>query len=691
LGPDSQRSALPRTLQRLAAVNFPSFFTELKRRNVYKVAVVYAIVGWLVMQIAATVVPALHLSDAITSTVVLLVILGFPIALILAWAFELTPEGIKRTDEIEPGRQSPNRAWIYVVVIAGAISMALFFLGRYTAPTKLSGSATAAAKSIAVLPFENLSEDKANAYFAEGIQDEILTRLSKIADLKVISRTSTQHYKSAPENLREIAKQLGVAHILEGRVQKSGESVRVNVQLIQAASDSHLWADTYDRKLIDIFGVESEIAKAIAESLQAKITGIEKQELAAKPTNNPDAYDAYLRGLALYLRGFRAIDFINSTKSLEEAVRLDPRFAQAWALLARGHGNLYFFGFDATAARREAAHEALVTAEKLQPDLAETQLAKGWYLFRVERDFNGAKRVCETLRSMWPNNADALTLLSYILARQDNLAEAKARVQDALALDPRNVPLLKTVVVFARMERRFTDALKQCDRVLDIVPADPGAILDKVTVYQALGELDKAEALLTTFHPAVDDDNMARVLAYQKLLQRRYPEGVALLKSYLASPTPLLRTRPSRIRISLGDFQRLSGDAPAANASYARARDELDAQLKQQPDNSEIISALAQAYAGLGDKKVALQYAEQALALRPESQDVVLARLYEEDLARIEARFGEAHRAIKVLQHLLTVPYGNPPITPALLRLDPTFDPLQNDPRFQKLCEEKKP
>jgi TolB-like protein/Tfp pilus assembly protein PilF len=672
-------------------MNPKNFFIELKRRNVYKVAVVYAIVGWLVMQVAATVIPALHLSDAITSAVVLLVILGFPIALIIAWAFELTPEGIKRTDEIEPGRRSPNRAWIYVVVIAGAISVGLFFLGRYTAPTKLSGSANAAAKSIAVLPFENLSEDKANAYFAEGIQDEILTRLSKIADLKVISRTSTQHYRSAPENLREIAKQLGVAHILEGRVQKSGESVRVNVRLIQAASDSHLWADTYDRKLTDIFGVESEIAKTIADQLQAKITGIEKQELAAKPTNNPDAYDAYLRGLALYLRGFQSIDFINSTKSLEEAVRLDPRFAQAWALLARGYGNLYFFGFDATAARREAAHEALVTAEKLQPDLAETQLAKGWYLFRVERDFEGAKRVGETLRSKWPNNAEVLTLLSYILARQNHLAEAKARLQDALALDPRNVPLLKTVGVLARMERRFTDALKQGDRVLDIVPGDTGAILDKVTVYQALRELDKAEALLTTFHPAADDDYMARVLAYQKLLQRRYPDGVALLKSYLASPTPLLRIRLTQIRISLGDLQRLSGDAPAANASYARARDELDAQLKQQPDNSEIISALAQAYAGLGDKKVALQYAEQALALRPESQDVVLARLYEEDLARIEARFGEADRAIKVLQHLLTVPYGNPPITPALLRLDPTFDPLRNDPRFQKLCEEKQP
>jgi TolB-like protein/tetratricopeptide (TPR) repeat protein len=669
-------------------VNPKNVFAELKRRNVYKVAIAYAVVAWLLLQAASILFPTFEAPSWTMKVFVAMTALGFPIALIIAWAFELTPEGIKRTDEIEPGRRSRNRAWIYVVVIAGAISMALFFLGRYTAPTKLSGSANAANKSIAVLPFENLSEDKANAYFADGIQAEILTRLAKIADLKVISRTSTQRYQSKPANLSEIAKQLGVANVLEGSVQKAGDSVRVSVNLIQAASDSHLWADTYDRKLTDIFGVESEIAKAIAESLQAKITGIEKQELAAKPTNNPDAYDAYLRGLALYLRGFQTIDLINSTKSLEEAVRLDPRFAQAWALLARGYGNLYFFGIDATAERREAARKALETAEKLQPDLAETQLAKGWYLFRVERDFNGAKRICETLRSKWPNNAEVPTLLCYVLVRQGYSTEAKERLQDALTLDPRNVQLLKLVGFSARQERRFADALKQVDLVLDIVPGDTGAILDKASVYQALGQLDKAEAVLGTLNSAGPDPGMAQALAYQKLLQRRYPAGVSVLKSYLASPTPGLGVRLNQIRISLGDLQRLSGDAPAASASYAQARDELEAQLKQQPDNTRIISALAQAHTGLGNKKVALQHAEQALALRPESQDVLLARQYKENLARIEARFGESDRAIKGLQYLLTVAYGDPPLTPALLRLDPDWDQIRSDPRFQELCKD---
>ena len=327
----------------------------------------------------------------------------------------------------------------------------------------------------------------------------------------------------------------------------------------------------------------------------------------------------------------------------------------------------------------------------MQPDLAETQLAKGWYLFRVERDFNGAKRICETLRSKWPNNAEVPTLLCYVLVRQGYSTEAKERLQDALTLDPRNVQLLKLVGFSARQERRFADALKQVDLVLDIVPGDTGAILDKASVYQALGQLDKAEAVLGTLNSAGPDPGMAQALAYQKLLQRRYPAGVSVLKSYLASPTPWLGVRLNQIRISLGDLQRLSGDAPAASASYAQARDELEAQLKQQPDNTRIISALAQAYTGLGNKKVALQHAEQALALRPESQDVLLARQYKENLARIEARFGESDRAIKGLQYLLTVAYGDPPLTPALLRLDPDWDGLRGDPRFQELCKDKQP
>jgi TolB-like protein len=316
-------------------VNPKKFVTELRRRNVYKVAVAYAIVGWLVMQIAATVVPALHLSDAITSAVVLLVILGFPIALIIAWAFELTPEGLKRTEFADqlPTKAPRNRAWIYVVIIAGAISLSLFFFGRYTATSKQSGLTELPAKSIAVLPFENLSGNPENAYFTDGIQEEILMRLAKIADLKVVSRTSTVRYKRSPDNLREIATQLGVANVLEGSVQRTADRVHVNVQLIKAASDAHLWAEAYDRKLTDIFAVESEIAKTIADTLQAKLTGSERNAIAAQPTENTEAHQLYLRGRYLWNRRTGE----NLKKALayfEQAAEKDPHYALAYSGMA---------------------------------------------------------------------------------------------------------------------------------------------------------------------------------------------------------------------------------------------------------------------------------------------------------------------------------------------------------------------
>jgi TolB-like protein len=266
-----------------------NFFSELKRRNVYKVAVAYIVAGWALSQGIAQVFPVFEVPIWVIRLLVLLIIVGLPVALFLAWTFEMTPTGLKRTEAADAaGQQSKSRAWIYVALIGAAISVALFFVGRYTAPIQ-RGAAGPAEKSIAILPFENLSEEKGNAYFAEGVQDEILTRLAKIADLKVISRTSTQRFKSSPDNLREVAKQLGVANILEGSVQKVADQVRVNVQLVNALTDAHLWAETYDRKLTDIFGVESEIAKAIAESLQAKLTGGEQRALAVKPTNNAEA------------------------------------------------------------------------------------------------------------------------------------------------------------------------------------------------------------------------------------------------------------------------------------------------------------------------------------------------------------------------------------------------------------------
>jgi TolB-like protein len=319
-------------------VNPTKFLTELKRRNVYRAAVAYGVVAWFLTQLTTQVFPFFEIPNSAVRFVVIALAVGFPIAMLLSWLYELTPEGVVRTEDLDPVRarslqRATGRVLDFIIIGVLLLVIAMLIVGRR--PFYKQTGESISQKSIAVLPFENLSEDKANAYFADGIQDKILTRLSKIADLKVISRTSTQHYKSAPENLSEIARQLGVAHILEGRVQKSGDAVRVNVQLIRAANESHLWADTFDRKLTDIFLVESEVAKAIADQLLPKLTGQEEQVITAKPTDNVEAYDAYLRGLAYSLKtGTTPANFLGAQKYLREAVRLDPKFALSWALLS---------------------------------------------------------------------------------------------------------------------------------------------------------------------------------------------------------------------------------------------------------------------------------------------------------------------------------------------------------------------
>jgi len=452
-------------------MNPMSFFGELKRRNVYKVAVTYAVVGWVIAQIATQIFPFLEIPNWIVRLVIVLIAIGFPIALVIAWAFELTPEGLKRTEDVDLATRphTKSHAWIYVAVVAGAISVSLFFLGRYTARNGSSASSSATLeKSIAVLPFESLSDDKANAYFATGIQDEILARLSQIADLKVISKTSTQQYKSAPANLREIAKQLGVAHILEGSVQKANDQVRVTVQLINASNDAHLWASTYDRKLTDIFGVESEIAKSIAESLRAKLTGNEEQALALKPTNNPEAYDAYLRGLAAEGQ-FSVYAMEKAVGFYEEAVQLDPAFALAWSRLSRADFNLYNSPNDPTDARRDAAKRALDMAQKLQPHSPETLLALATYQVVVLRDYELAKTTYRMVGKMLPSSSDVPVSLAWIARRQGHWDETVGYYEQALVLDPRNIELLIGAAGNYSDLRKFGAALKLCDRALDIL------------------------------------------------------------------------------------------------------------------------------------------------------------------------------------------------------------------------------
>ena len=553
-------------------------------------------------------------------------------------------------------------------------------------------------KSIAVLPFENLSRDPDNAYFAEGIQDEILTRLAKIADLKVISRTSTQHYKSAPENLPEIARQLGVAHILEGSVQKSGDAVRVNVQLIKAANDSHLWADTFDRKLTDIFSVESEVAKAVADQLRAKLTGQEEQVITAKPTDNPEAYDAYLRGLAYTLKtGNTPANVLGAQKYLREAVRLDPKFALSWALLSNVEARGYLTQtLQSTVALREEARQAAETALTLQPNLGEAILAKGYYHYACLKDYDTAVRYFEQARKLLPNSSRIPEQLAYVTRRRGQWDQSESYFNEAERLDPRNVTVLTQHALSYVDLRRFPEALRKFDQVLNITPDDVDSLAIKAGIAQAEGDLPRASALLAPLHPTAVDLGQLETQVYQAILERQPAPVIPRLKEILAKPDPAMGYINGELRFYLGWAQEVAGDHAAAQESWKQARSELESFLKDQPENDGLMGDLALTNMGLGDKAAALALTERTMAVNPIEKDAMNGPFSIEILARVAVGTGEPDRAIAALQKILSIPYGgafgsNMPLTPALLRLDPMFDPLRNDPRFQKLCEEKQP
>jgi len=482
------------------------FFAELKRRNVYKVAVAYAIVGWLVVQIATQVFPFLEIPNWVVRLVIALVAIGFPVALIIAWAFELTPQGIKRTEDADRqgDRPSRSRTWIYVALLGAAVSVGLFFIGRYTAEKNgPAASAELSAKSIAVLPFDNLSRDPENAFFTEGVQDEILTRLAKVADLKVISRTSTQRFKSAPDDLRQIAKQLGVMHILEGSVQRSNDQVRVNVQLINAVTDAHLWAEIYDRKLTDIFTVESDIAKTIADTLQAKLTGAEKQMMTAPMTTDMAAYELYHKGRSLWEQ--RSGDNIPKAIAFyEQAIARDPNYALAYAGLANAYVLLpYYTGaprMESAAKAKEAANKAL----SLNPKVAEAHAALGKldsFGFDLARAIGEYQRAIElkpnyaTAHQWYGNDA----LVSY--GRFD---EAIAEGRRAIELDPLSPVINADLGITLYLSRRYDESIGQLKKTLTIDPTFFYAYYNLGIALQLKGDLPGA---IANFEKAVQLSN----------------------------------------------------------------------------------------------------------------------------------------------------------------------------------------
>jgi TolB-like protein/cytochrome c-type biogenesis protein CcmH/NrfG len=593
-------------------------------------------------------------------------------------------------------RRKPAIAWLIASLVALAAAMSWNVWRSELIPDNVGGT-----KGIAVLPFDNLSPDPDNAYFAEGIQEEILTRLVSIAGLKVISRTSTQRYQSKPRNLSQIAKQLGVANILEGSVQKAADQIRVNVRLINAQTDSHLWAETYEWKLTDIFGVESEIAKRIAELLQAKLTGREEQALAARPTNNPEAYDAYLRGLTFEARSYGS-SWINYSSDLlgkaigfyELAVQLDPNFALAWARLSRADAFLYFNG--ASPNQGDTAKRALENAQKREPDSSETLLALGYYQYWVLIDYGSAKATFGRVSKMLPGKSEVLRALAFVTRREGHWDESIAYFEQALALDPRNADLVSNTAQTYAMLRQFPTALKLCDRVLDIRPNEPDVMAVKARIFQLQGNLQEAAKLLVGISEQSPTLETFDIKITQLRLERKYGEAIRLLQAHLAQFHFASPDDMGIEQVALAFMQRLAGDTAGAKVTAERARNTLEQLNRDRPDNVGGAVTLSQVYAAIGEKDTALKAAERAIMLWPSAKDAMTGPAIEENLATIQANFGENSRAISKLTQLLQTPYsgwlyGGTPVTPALLRLDPLWDPLRADPAFQKLCEEKQP
>jgi TolB-like protein len=569
------------------------------------------------------------------------------------------------------------------LLVLGAVVAAFVFVLRRPARSTLA----APEKSIAVLPFENLSRDPDNAYFATGIQDEILTRLAKIGALKVIARTSTQQYAARPGNLSEIARQLSVANILEGAVQKAGDQVHINVQLIRAATDEHLWAESYDRKLENVFGVEAEVATAVAEALRAKLTGAEQQALEQKPTGNPEAYDTYLRGLAYALRSnYSESDTVDAIKYLSQAVELDPKFALAWTWLAHESALGYFnsWGTDVPGLRETAKRAAEKVAE-LQPDRGEAYLAKGYYQYYCDRDYDSAIASFDKARQLSSGNSDVLQALGLIWRRKGEWQLSLKYFQDAIDLDPRNISLLTAQAHVYWDLNHYSAALKGYDRILEISPDNPAALASKAGIYQAKGDLPAAATLLSRIHPDPSSD-LFGVQLQQWMYERRYAEAINVLENAIAGrDRPLGDWQRITYLSSLARLQQFSGDMAHARKTWQQVKTDAE-KLRATKGEQFGLEALVEAYAALGDKTKALAILEHTPALP--ASDPFRAAFFAEIKARIAVQAGDNDLAFEQLaitaQNSVSISYGD-------LKFNPLWDPLRGDPRFEKIVASLRP
>ncbi len=654
------------------------FFEEVRQRKVYRVAAAYVIAAGFIIQISSAVFPAWELPNWAFRLVVVFLLIGFPISLILAWAYDITPQGIRAT----PAPRTHRRRNLIMLIATGVIVSATagFFLLPRASARKID-------KSIAVLPFQNLSDEKENAYFADGMQDDILTNLSKIGDLKVISRMSVMSYRGdGVRNAREIGKTLSVATLLEGSVRRVGNRVRVSVQLINADNDEHIWAEDYDRDLTDVFAIQTDLAQKIAAALQAKLSPNEKARLDRRPTQSPDAYLLFVRAhdYASQKDLFRD----KSSKAVplfEEAIKLDPNFALAYAGLSRVESWAYH-SFNPIPARREKARLNATEALRLQPDLPEGHLALGFSYYYGDRDYERALTEFETARRGLPNDAQAYFAIGSIQRRQGKWTESTANLEKAATLDPKNTNILSNLAYSYVAQRNFETADKIADRVIAAAPQSlQAAGLKGLVAAEWKGDLSVFEKQFSLVSPETDPAGLmtwARV--WVLTLQRKFPEALQVLQKFRGETLATNTTAPCPKAFLEGSIYMLQGDEAKARTALEHALVVSEQLLREAPGDPNRRGQHGVVLAALGQKEEAITEGKRAVELLPESQDAFDGPQVAAALAQIYASTGEPDEAFRLLDHLFAIPNG---LTVPMFKLDPAWDPLRKDPRYQALID----
>ena len=669
------------------------FFGELKRRNVYKVAVAYIVAGWALSQGIAQVFPVFDVPNWAIRVIVTLIIIGFPVALVCAWAFEITPEGVKRAEDVEVTKpHTVHGPWIYIVLVGGAVSISLFFLGRYTAGNRITSGDDN--RSIAVLPFATLSDDRNDAYFADGVQDQILTNLAKLSDLKVISHTSVRQYKTGAErNMREIGRQLGVAYIMEGSVQRARDRLRINAELIDARTDSHIWAETYDRTAADLFAIQSELAQSIATQLKAKLSPQQKAEIEERPTQDLDAFELYLQAKTIVDSYINATDvraaLLQALKSLDEAIKRDPNFVSAYCYSARANDLLFFFDLDPTPDRVSLAEAAVNAALQLRPDSAEAHFARADYLFRCLRDYDRALEELAIARPGLPNSTPFFILSGYINRRRNHFPEAERDFSTAFALDPRNPNAYNLLADTYVLERHFPEAVRVYDNVLAAGETAPIVHFRRAGCISYGGDFGPMRDVLMKFPDMEFAGGQTPWRVLMAMIDRNY---VAAEKFLADSPLKDFQDIdfsfyfPKSWYVAM--IAREKGDSARATAAFRECREILAQRLIVKPEHARTIAVLAQIDASLGQKDLAVREAQHAIDLMPVSKDIYDGALVLEGLAQVYVWTSDRDRAIELVQKLLTMPgytnYGR-------LKFHPLWAPLRGDPRFDKIVSSLAP